>query len=115
MYGPMTRRSWGLVSAMSIIWGLPYLLIKVAVEHVSPAVVVFGRTSLAGVVLLAVAARAGAVAPALRHWRPVLAFATLEMAVPWLLLTNAEERVPAGLTGLLVAVVPLVGAGGRSL
>ncbi|HEX4492894.1 MAG TPA: DMT family transporter [Acidimicrobiia bacterium] len=106
----MTRRGWLLFAVMSVIWGVPYLLIKVAVEHVEPAVVVFARTSLAAVALLAVAARAGALRPALAHWKPVLAFAALEMAGPWLLLTNAEQRLPSGVTGLLVSCVPIVGA-----
>jgi drug/metabolite transporter (DMT)-like permease len=72
--------------------------------------VVFGRTSIAAVPLLVFALRTGAVRPALAHWRPLLAFATLEMAVPWLLLTSAEQHLPSGLTGLLIACVPIVGA-----
>jgi len=106
----MTRRGWLLFTAMSVIWGIPYLLIKVAVKHVDPPIVVFGRTSIAAVVLLFVAARTGALRPALRHWRPVLLFAAVEMGGPWLLLTDAEKRLPSGLTGLLVACVPLFGA-----
>jgi drug/metabolite transporter (DMT)-like permease len=106
----MTRRGWLLFAAMSVIWGLPYLFIKVAVAHLAPPVIVFGRTSLAAAVLLVLAARAGAIGPALRHWRPVLAFAAIEMAGPWLLLTNAEKRLPSGLTGLLVSCVPIFGA-----
>jgi drug/metabolite transporter (DMT)-like permease len=106
----MTRRGWVLFTAMSVIWGVPYLLIKVAVKHVDPPIIVFGRTSLAAVVLLSVAARTGALRPALRHWRPVLLFAAVEMGGPWLLLTDAEKRLPSGLTGLLVACVPLFGA-----
>jgi len=106
----MTRRGWLLFAAMSVIWGVPYLLIKVAVDHVEPPVVVFGRTSLAAVVLVVLAVRAGALRPALAHWRLVLAFALIEMAIPWLLLTNAEKRLPSGLTGLLVACVPIAGA-----
>jgi drug/metabolite transporter (DMT)-like permease len=106
----MTRRGWLLFAAMSVIWGLPYLLIKVAVEHLAPPVVVFGRTSLAAVVLLALAAHTRALRPALAHWKPVLAFAAIEMAGPWLLLTNAEKRLPSGLTGLLVSCVPIFGA-----
>jgi drug/metabolite transporter (DMT)-like permease len=95
---------------MGAIWGVPYLLIKVAVEHLDPPVVVFGRTSLAAVVLLLIAARTGALQPALERWKPVLAFALIEMAGPWLLLTNAEKRLPSGLTGLLVCCVPIFGA-----
>jgi drug/metabolite transporter (DMT)-like permease len=106
----MSTRGWMLFAAMSVIWGLPYLFIKVAVGHLAPPVIVFGRTSLAAVVLLALASRSGAVSAALRHWKPVLAFAAIEMAGPWLLLTNAEKRLPSGLTGLLVSCVPIFGA-----
>jgi drug/metabolite transporter (DMT)-like permease len=105
----MTRRGWMLFAAMSVIWGVPYLLIKVAVDELAPPVVVAGRTSLAALVLLPIAAYRGALRPALARWRPLLAFTTLEMAIPWLLLTDAERRLPSGLTGLLIAAVPLVG------
>jgi drug/metabolite transporter (DMT)-like permease len=107
---PVTRKGWILFGLMGVIWGVPYLFIKVAVEYLSPPVVVFGRTSIAAVPLLVFALRTGAVRPALAHWRPLLAFATLEMAVPWLLLTSAEQHLPSGLTGLLIACVPIVGA-----
>ncbi|MET0145114.1 MAG: DMT family transporter [Ilumatobacteraceae bacterium] len=106
----MTRRSWLLFASMGLIWGVPYLFIKVAVEHVAPPVVVFGRTALAVVPLMFFAVRAGAVRPALARWRPLLAFAALEMAIPWLLLTDAERHLPSGLTGLLIACVPIAGA-----
>ncbi len=95
---------------MGALWGVPYLLIKVAVKQMSPPVVVFGRTSVAAVVLVALAWRADAIRPALRRWKLVLAFAAIEIAGPWLLLTNAEKRLPSGLTGLLVSCVPLVAA-----
>ena len=56
---------WVLFGLMGVIWGVPYLFIKVAVEHLSPPVVVFGRTSIAAVPLVPIAARAGALRPAL--------------------------------------------------
>ncbi len=107
---PITQRGWVLFGLMGAIWGVPYLFIKVAVEHLSPPVVVFGRTSIAAVPLLLLALRADAVRPALAKWRLVLAFAALEMAIPWLLLTDAEQHLPSGLTGLLIACVPIFGA-----
>jgi drug/metabolite transporter (DMT)-like permease len=93
-----------------VIWGVPYLLIKVAVEGLSPPVVVFGRTSLAALILVPIAMRRDAIRPALRHWKPLLAFTALEMAGPWLLLTDAERTMPSSLAGLLIAGVPLVAA-----
>ena len=106
----ITRRGWVLFGLMGVIWGVPYLFIKVAVEHMSPSVVVFGRTSIAAVLLVPIAIHSGALRAALPHWRPIMAFAALEMAVPWLLLTNAEQHLPSGLTGLLIACVPIVGS-----
>ena len=106
----MTKRGWVLFVAMSFIWGIPYLLIRVAVRELEPAMVVFGRTSIAAAVLLVLAQRSDAIRPALRRWRPVLAFAILEMAIPWILLAIAEQHLASGLAGLIIATVPIVGA-----
>jgi drug/metabolite transporter (DMT)-like permease len=105
----MTRQAWLLFGAMSLIWGIPYLLIKVAVAELSPAELAGLRTLLAAVVLLPVAARRGALRPALARWPWVLAFALIEMAGPWLLLGQAETRVSSGFAGLMIATVPLMG------
>lgn len=106
----MTREAWLLFAAMSVIWGLPYLFIKVAVTELSPASVVLGRTLLAALVLVPLAARSGALRPALRAWRVVAVFAVLEMAIPWLLLGHAEQRISSALAGLMLAMVPIMGA-----
>ena len=105
----MTKRGWVLFAAMAVIWGIPYFLIRVAVKELAPPVVVFGRTSLSAAVLLVLAGRTGAIRPALRRWRPVLIFAIVEMAIPWILLTTAEQHLPSGLTALIIASVPIVG------
>ena len=108
-HATMTRQAWLLFAAMSVIWGIPYLFIKVAVGELSPAAVAGSRTLLAAVVLLPLAARAGALRPALRLWPWVLAFGVLEMAITWLLLNDAETRVSSGFAGLMLATVPIVG------
>ncbi len=105
----MTRQAWLLFGAMSVIWGIPYLLIKVAVAELSPAELAGLRTLLAAVVLVPVAAWQGALRPALARWPWVLAFALIEMAGPWLLLGQAETRVSSGFAGLMIATVPLMG------
>jgi drug/metabolite transporter (DMT)-like permease len=94
---------------MCLIWGIPYLLIRVAVRDVSPGTLVFLRTMIGGAVLLPLALRGGGFAPVLRRWKPLVAFAAIEIAIPWLLLGNAEQHLPSSLTGLLVAAVPLIG------
>jgi drug/metabolite transporter (DMT)-like permease len=109
MRGSMTRRGAFLFAAMCVIWGIPYLLIKVAVEDLSPAMLVLARTALGALLLLPIAAFRDELRPVLRHWAPVLAFATIEIALPWVLLGAAETRISSSLTGLLIAAVPLVG------
>ncbi len=106
----MSRRGWVLFLVMSVIWGVPYLLIKVAVEEVSPVLVVFVRCAIGAALLLPWTVARGQLRPALRHWRALLAFTLLEMTGPWLLLAFAEQSLSSSLTGLLVATVPFVAA-----
>ena len=104
----MSRRGWVLFAAMCVLWGIPYLLIKVAVAEVSVAVLVFARTALAALVLLPLAVRPGAFAVVRAHWRPLLVFAVVEIIGPWALLSDAERVLDSSLTGLLVAAVPII-------
>jgi len=106
----MSRRGWVLFAAMCVIWGIPYLLIKVAVDELSPAMLVFARTAIAALLLLPIAAMRRELRPLLPYWAPLLAFAAIEIALPWLLLGVAEQRISSSLTALLIAGVPLVGA-----
>jgi len=107
----MSRRATALFAGLCVVWGIPYFMIKVAVAEVSPAVLVLGRTSLAVALLLPIALARGVLGPVVRRWRPLLAFAAVEIAVPWFLLSDAERHLTSSLTGLLVAAVPLVGVG----
>jgi drug/metabolite transporter (DMT)-like permease len=104
----MSRRGWLLFAAMCVLWGIPYLLIKVAVAEVSVSVLVFARTALGALVLLPLAARSGAVAVVRAHWRWLLVFAVVEIIGPWALLSDAERLLDSSLTGLLVAAVPII-------
>ncbi len=107
----MSRRGWALFVAMSVIWGVPYLLIKVAVGEFSPVVVVFLRCVIGAALLLPWTLARGSLGTALRqHWRALLVFTVLEMTMPWLLLSWAETELSSSLTGLLVAGVPFVAA-----
>jgi len=106
----VSRRGLALFGALSVVWGLPYLFIRIAVEHLPPAVVVGLRTAAAAAVLLPFAVRARTLRPVLARWPWVLAFAAVEIAVPFWLLTWAELRLTSSLTGLLVAAVPLMAA-----
>lgn len=104
----MSKRGWLLFGTMSVIWGIPYLFIKVALEGVSVPFLVFSRTAIAAAILLPLALRRGLVRPALRAWRPLLAFTVLEIGLPWLLLNDAETHISSSVAGLLIAAVPLI-------
>jgi drug/metabolite transporter (DMT)-like permease len=90
--------------------GIPYLLIKVAVDDMSPSTLVLGRTLIAALLLLPIAAARGELRPLVPYWAPLAAFAGIEIALPWVLLGAAETEVSSSLTGLLIAAVPLVAA-----
>lgn len=94
---------------MCVIWGIPYLLIRVAVRDIDPGTLVFLRTGLGGLILLPPALSRGGFGPVLARWRPLLAFTAIEIALPWLLLGDAERHLSSSLAGLLIAAVPLVG------
>jgi drug/metabolite transporter (DMT)-like permease len=103
----MTRRAWILFAAMSALWGLPYLLIKVAVAEVDPGLVVFVRLALSAVVLLPIAAATGSLARARRHWRRLLLTSSLGIALPFLLIAYGEQHITSSLAALLIAADPL--------
>jgi drug/metabolite transporter (DMT)-like permease len=102
----LSRRGWALFIAMCFIWGIPYLLIKVAVSDVSPVALVLFRTVIGALILVPIALARGDIAPALRHWRWIVAYTAIEVALPWFLVSDAELRLSSSLTGLLVAASP---------
>src|ERR671917_782922 len=103
----MTARGWALFAAVSVIWGMPYLFIKIAVDELSPSLVAWSRLALAAAVLLPVAWKLGALRGLGARWRILTAFAAVEMAVPWPLLGFGEIHVSSSFAAILVATVPL--------
>lgn len=101
--------------ALSLAWGIPYLLIKVAVGELTPGQLVLFRTALGAVLLMPLALARGAVQPVLRQWRPLLAYSLIEINISWLFLSRAEQVLPSSTTGLLIATVPLAGLGVAAL
>jgi drug/metabolite transporter (DMT)-like permease len=107
----VSRRAWLAFAAISLIWGIPYLLIRIAVRHgVTPAALAWGRVALAAVVLLALAWRAGTLGGLRGRWRPLLAYAVAEIAIPFPMLAIGEQRVSSSLAAIIVSSVPLIGA-----
>jgi drug/metabolite transporter (DMT)-like permease len=107
---PVSRKGWLLFIALCVIWGIPYLLIRVAVRELPPPALVFLRTAPAALLLVPLALRRGELRPLLARWHWVVAYTVVELALPWLLLSHAEQRLSSSLAGLLVATVPLIAA-----
>jgi drug/metabolite transporter (DMT)-like permease len=106
----VSRKGWLLFCALCVIWGIPYLLIRVAVRELSPPALVFLRTAPAALALIPFAVRRRQLDALLRRWPWIVAFALCELAVPWVLLAHAEQHVTSSFAGLLIASVPLIGA-----
>ncbi|MDT5013782.1 MAG: hypothetical protein QOH57_5399 [Mycobacterium sp.] len=103
-------RGWTLFAAMSIIWGVPYLFIKIAVEGVSVPVLVLARTVVGAAVLLPFALSGAARRSIRAHWKPLAVFAFFEMIAAWWLLSDAEQHLTSSTTGLLIAAAPILAA-----
>src|SRR5258708_12752250 len=106
----MTNRGWALFLALGLIWGMPYLLIRIAVASIDPLVVAFGRTLIGSLILLPVALNRNALVPVLRHWRWIIVFTLVEISAPWLLIGHSETPLNSSTTALLIAMVPLLAA-----
>ncbi len=106
----MSRKGWLLFCALCLIWGIPYLLIRIAVRELPPASLVLLRTAPVALLLLPFVVRRRGREALRGRWRWVLAYSLAELAVPWLLLAHAEQRLSSSIAGLLVATVPLMGA-----
>ncbi len=104
----MSARAWTGFAALSLLWGVPYFFIKVAVDGgMSPAFIAWVRVVLAAAILLALAKRAGVLA----HGARVLAVAgglrLVEIAIPFPLIAAGEQHVTSSLAAILIAAVPL--------
>lgn len=106
----MSRKGWGLFIAMSLIWGIPYLLIKIAVEGVSVPVLVFARVAVGAAILLPLALSRRTWVLVRTHWPALLGFAVFEIIAAWWLLADAERHLTSSLTGLLIAAAPIFAA-----
>ena len=103
----MSRRALFHFAVSGLFWGIPYLLMKVAVRDIEPAVIVCGRVLIGAAILIPIAMHQKVLMDAIRGWRYVLPYAIFEMMIPWILITNAEKQISSGLAGLLIATVPI--------
>ena len=104
----MSRRGWVLFVAVSIVWGIPYLFIRIAVHSVSPAFVAWSRVTIGAAVLLPLAVHRGTLRGLWRRRGWLVAFAALEMSAPFFLIAWGERHVASSSAAILVASLPIV-------
>jgi drug/metabolite transporter (DMT)-like permease len=102
-------RAWVLFAAVSVVWGIPYFFIKVAVDaDVPPAFVAWSRVALAAALMAPLALHRGALLGLRRHVWPIAAYAACEIIFPFTLISFGEERVSSSLTAILISSMPLM-------
>lgn len=107
----VTSRGWLLFALLSVLWGIPYLFIKIAVQTLSPGMVVWVRVALGALILLPIVLARGDIKRLTRtDWTWILIFAVVEIALPFGALTYAEIRLSSSTTAILIAAVPIVAA-----
>jgi drug/metabolite transporter (DMT)-like permease len=104
----MSRRGWAYFLAMAVIWGLPYLLIRVAVRELDPGVVVLLRTGPAALLLAPIVLARGQLRALRDNLAWIAIFGVVEFGVPWFLMSTAEQHITSSLTSLLICGVPLI-------
>lgn len=103
----MSRKGWALFALIGLLWGVPYLFLKVAVAELSTAMIVFSRLAIGAALLLPLAIREGAFRRIREFWPYLALYAVLEMVIPWSLITNAQRDLSSGVVALLVSTVPI--------
>jgi len=107
----VTARGWALFIGLSVLWGIPYLFIKVAVDELSPAMVVWVRVALGALLLLPIVIARGDIKRLnVTDWSWIVVFAIVEIALPFGALSYAEIRLSSSTTAILIAAVPILSA-----
>ena len=106
----MSRKSLFYFLLVGFLWGIPYLLMKVAVEEIPPSAIVAGRTLIGAAILIPVALYRKTFKGAFLGFKFVAFYALLEMIGPWILISTAQKKIDSGLAGLLISTVPIFAA-----
>jgi drug/metabolite transporter (DMT)-like permease len=106
----MSRKSLFYFLLVGFLWGIPYLLMAVAVEEIPPSAIVAGRTLIGAAILIPVALYRKTFKGAVLGFKFVAFYALLEMIGPWILISTAQKKIDSGLAGLLISTVPIFAA-----
>jgi len=103
------RPKWKTLLAFAIIyfvWGSTFLAIRVGVREVPPFLLAAMRFLVAGLVLYGWMIAQGERSPSGRQWRSISLLAILIFVLDYGLVFWAEQRVPSGVTAVMMATIP---------
>jgi drug/metabolite transporter (DMT)-like permease len=103
----MSKTGWVNFGIVGLLWGIPYLFLKVAVGELEPSVIVISRTLIGALLLAPLAIRRSIFWLPIKRWPFLLLYSACELIGPWYLITHAEQKINSGLTGLLIATTPI--------
>jgi drug/metabolite transporter (DMT)-like permease len=103
----MSRRSLLALLFLGSLWGASYMFIKIALDDLSPAMVVFARTALAALVLVPLALRRDALGGLSGALGVIVLLAVVQVSAPFLLISAGEQEISSSLTGILISSTPL--------
>jgi drug/metabolite transporter (DMT)-like permease len=103
----MTRRAWLYFALVTLLWGIPYFFIKVALRDLEPPVVVFVRVAIGALVLVPVVVATSSFRALQGRIMALAGFGLLEVVAPFLLISFGEQRISSSLAGILIATEPM--------
>jgi drug/metabolite transporter (DMT)-like permease len=105
----VSARAWFAFGSVSVLWGIPYFFIKVAVDDgVPPAFLAWVRVAMAAAILVLICWRMGLLSSLRGRGRVLVAYALIEIVVPFPLIAAGEQHVDSSLAAILIASVPLI-------
>lgn len=92
---------------MAVLWGIPYLLIRVAVRELDPGALVLFRTAPAALLLMPVVTHQKAWPALVKNLKWIVVFGVVEFGIPWYFMSTSERHINSSLTSLIICAVPL--------
>jgi drug/metabolite transporter (DMT)-like permease len=103
-----SRLDWALFLALGLMWGTSYLFIKIGVETLPTFTLVATRLGIGLLFLVAVVAIAREPLPREpRMYVHLIVMSVVNVALPFALITSAEQSVDSALAAILNGAVPL--------
>ena len=98
-----------LLVTLAAMFGASFMMTKVAVVDVPPGTIAFARIAIAAAIIFCTMMAVRQSLTSLRgHWRMVFLAGLFGNALPFFLISWGQEKVDAGLTAILMAVMPLI-------